>query len=165
MRERPRRTQKRHDPDKSLVGFVVGEVAYAVPIHAVREIVNPLAIVPLPKAPEFVPGVADYRGDVVPVVDMRTRLGLPRTTATRRTKWIVLDVGSRFVALVVDSVTEVFGTANVALRSAPPLGGGELARGISSVANHESRMVFVLDVTTLKSVTESLELAGGGSSA
>jgi purine-binding chemotaxis protein CheW len=160
MRERARRTQKRHDPDKSLVGFIVGEVAYAVPIHAVREIKNAETIVPLPKAPEFVLGVADYRGDVVPVVDMRLRLGLPAVSPTRRTKWIVLDVGGRFIALVVDSVTEVFGTANVALKSAPPLGGGELARGISSVANHESRLVFVLDVTTLKSATDSLEIAG-----
>jgi purine-binding chemotaxis protein CheW len=162
MRERPRRTLKRHDPDKSLVGFVVGEVSYAVPIHAVREIVNPLAIVPLPHAPEAVPGVSDYRGDVVPVVDMRLRLGLPQVTPTRRTKWIILDVGGRFVALVVDSVTEVFGTANVALRTAPPLGGGELTRGISSVANHESKMVFVLDIGTLKSATDSVELSRRG---
>ena len=149
---------RRHDADKSLVGFVVGDVAYAVPVHAVREIVNPLPVVPLPRAPAAVPGVSDYRGDVVPVVDMRVRLGLPVFAETRRTKWIILDVGGKFIALVVDSVTEVFGTANVALRTAPLLGGGELERGISSVASHGDKLVFVLDIATLRSVVDGVVL-------
>jgi len=149
---------RRHDADKSLVGFVVGDVSYAVPVHAVREIVNPLVVVPLPKAPVSVPGVSDYRGDVVPVVDMRIRLGLPTAADTRRTKWIILDIGGKFIALIVDSVTEVFGTQNVALRTAPLLGGGEKERGISQVASHGDKLVFVLDIATLKAVTDSVAI-------
>jgi purine-binding chemotaxis protein CheW len=137
---------------------VVGDVSYAVPVHAVREIVNPLLVVPLPRAPASVPGVSEYRGDVVPVVDMRVRLGLPASGDTRRTKWIILDIGGKYIALVVDSVTEVFGTANVALRTAPLLGGGELERGISQVATHGDKLVFVLDIATLKSVTDGVAL-------
>ena len=52
----------RHDPSKDLVGFLVGDVMYAVRIDVVREIVNPLAVIDLPRAPETVKGVADYRG-------------------------------------------------------------------------------------------------------
>jgi purine-binding chemotaxis protein CheW len=135
----------RHDPSKSLVGFVVGEVRYAVPIARVREICNPLSVVALPRAPHAVVGVADYRGDVVPVVDLRLRFGLPSAPATRRTKWIILELRERSLALVVDWVTEVFGTGGAELRPAPPLGGGDDVRGIAGVTNLGDELVFVLE--------------------
>ena len=73
----------RHDPSKNLVGFLVGDVMYAVRIEAVREIVNPLEVVALPRAPEAVRGVADYRGVVVPVIDLRERFALPPARMSR----------------------------------------------------------------------------------
>lgn len=145
----------RHDPSKDFVGFLVGDVRYAVRIGVVREIVNPLAIVDLPRAPEAVKGVADYRGEVVPVIDLRERFGLPPSGPSRKTKWIVLDVGSgtpaavttsaRYAALVVDAMTEVFGLGGAELRPAPPLGAGDGARGIEGVASLGETLVFVLD--------------------
>ena len=90
----------RHDPSRNLVGFLVGEVAYAVRIESVREIVNPLPIVDVPRPPESVVGVADYRGDVVVVIDMRVRFGLPPSPSTRKTKWIVLDLGGRYAGVL-----------------------------------------------------------------
>jgi len=136
----------RHDPSKSLVGFLVGDVSYAVPIALVREISNPLSAVPLPHAPPSVIGVTDYRGDVIPVIDIRMRFGLPTLPPTRRTKWIVVTVGGASVALVVDAVTDVFGTAGAELSPPPPLGGGEERRSIVGVTSYDGRMVFVLDV-------------------
>jgi purine-binding chemotaxis protein CheW len=149
----------RHD-SKSLVGFVVGDVHYAVPISKVGEITNPLDVVALPHAPMAVIGVADYRGDVVTVVDLRTRFGLAEVERTRRTKWIVVDVGNRFAALVVDAVTEVFGTGGAELRPAPVLGGGDDKRGIAGVTNHDGALVFVLDPGRLRELTEPLAAAG-----
>ncbi|MDP9001246.1 MAG: chemotaxis protein CheW [Myxococcota bacterium] len=179
----------RHDPSKNLVGFVVGDVEYAVAISRIREIANPLPLVALPHAPRSVVGVADYRGEVVAVVDLRARFGLPAAEATRRTKWLVVDVdgvgathdeGSlhvagagrapessqrpgampspsrRLVAMVVDAVTEVFGTAGAVLRPAPPLGGGEDVRGIAGVTTHDGGLVFVLDTTRLRDLAEAL---------
>jgi purine-binding chemotaxis protein CheW len=70
IEKRAPKHRHRHDPSKSLVGFVVGDVHYAVPIARVREIANALEIVPLPHAPREVVGVADYRGEVVPVIDL-----------------------------------------------------------------------------------------------
>jgi purine-binding chemotaxis protein CheW len=133
----------RHDPSKTLVGFSVGEVQYAVPIGRVKEIANPISIVPLPHAPPAIVGVADYRGEVVPVVDLRIRFGLPPSGVTRRTKWIVVLVAGRLVALVVDSVTEVFGTAETGLRPPPHVAGDDI-RGIEGVTTHEGQLVFVL---------------------
>jgi purine-binding chemotaxis protein CheW len=155
-----RMNRHRHDPSKSLVGFIVGDVEYAVAIARVKEISNPLAVVALPHPPPAVIGVADYRGDVVPVVDLRTRFGLPPVVATRRTKWIVVDVSGRVVAIVVDGVTEVFGTGGAELRAAPSLGGGDDVRGISGVASHGQGLVFVLDTSRLRDLTEPLVAAG-----
>ncbi len=159
----------RHDPSKDLVGFLVGDVMYAVRIDVVREIVNPLPVVELPRAPKTVKGVADYRGEVVPVIDLRERFALPPTPISRKTKWIVLDVGrdrltqtgpsstfgSRHAALVVDAVTEVFGLGGGEIRPAPPLGANDHVRGIDGVTTFNGRLVFVLDAHAFSAVAEA----------
>jgi purine-binding chemotaxis protein CheW len=139
----------RHDPSKSLVGFFVGSVSYAVPIACVREICRPLPTVPLPHAPPAVLGVAEYRGSVIVVIDMRVRFGLPALPATRKTKWVVISVEGVVAAIAVDAVTDVFGTAGAKLAAAPPPGAG--GRGhIVGVTTHDDHMVFVIDVGQLK---------------
>jgi purine-binding chemotaxis protein CheW len=148
----------RHDPSKTLVGFIVGGVHYAVAIAEVREICNPQPFVALPHAPPAVRGVTDYRGAVIPVIDLRVRFGLPPIGSSRRIKWIVVDVGGRSVALIVDETLGVFGTAGVGLRPAPPLGEGEDARGIEGVASHGDDMIFVLRLRTFQDLTAHLAL-------
>jgi purine-binding chemotaxis protein CheW len=150
----------RHDPSKSLVGCIVGDVHYAVPIARVKEIANALEIVPLPHVPSEIVGVADYRGEVVPVIDLRTRFGLPPADRTRKSKWIVVDVAGRPAALVVDSVTDVFGTGGADLRPTPMLGGGDDLRGITGVTNHGGALCFVLDTGRLRDLTEPLAAQG-----
>jgi purine-binding chemotaxis protein CheW len=160
IEKRANRRRHRHDPSKSLVGFIVGEVHYAVPIARVKEIANALEIVALPHAPREIVGVADYRGEVVPVVDLRTRFGLATADRTRKSKWIVVDVAGRPVALIVDAVTDVFGTGGADLRPTPLLGGGEDLRGIAGVTSHDGAMVFVLDTSRLRDLTEPLAAQG-----
>jgi len=149
----------RDDPSKSLVAFLVGEVTYALPIGDVREITKPLPMVELPHAPPAVVGVAEYRGEVIPVVDLRVRFDQPAAAPTRKTKWIVARVSTRTLALVVDAVTEVFGTAGRDLRPVPMLGSGDEARGIAGVTSREG-LVFVLDTSRLGELTEPLVAAG-----
>jgi purine-binding chemotaxis protein CheW len=148
--------KQRPDPRKSLVGFRIGTIEYAVPIHSVREIVAPLPITPLPHAPPAVAGVIDHRGEVIPIVDLRARLGLPRAELGPRGKWILLDVEGRRVGLAVDSVTEVFGTAGAELRPAPTVGHGDQERGIVAVAKNGGKMVFVLDVRNFEELTSPI---------
>ena len=141
--------KERPDPRKSLVGFVVGDVAYAVPIVHVQEIVAPLELTELPHSPDVVAGVADHRGQVIPIVDLRARFKLPKASDRRRVKWILVRVEERTFGLAVDRVTDVFGTGGVDIRPAPSLGGGEDSRGIVGVTSYEGILVFVLDVTRL----------------
>jgi len=136
----------------------VGDVEYAIGIDYVREIVNPLDIVSLPRAPAGVSGVADYRGEVVAVVDMRARFGLLPSPATRKTKWILVDLGDRAVALVVDAVTDVFGGPEI--KPAPALGGGDEARGLVGVTKHGGGLVFVLETRRFRDLTEELAREG-----
>lgn len=139
----------RPDPRKSLVGFVVGDVVYAVPIAEVQEIVAPLPLTELPHSPEAVAGVADHRGQVIPIIDLRARFRLPKLPDRRRAKWILVRVDDRTFGLAVDRVTDVFGTGGVEVRPPPSLGGGEDTRGIVGVTSYEGGLVFVLDVSRL----------------
>lgn len=149
-------SKQRPDPEKSLVGFSVGNVNYAVPIGCVREIINPVEVTRLPHAPAVVVGVADHRGEVVPVIDLRIRFGVNAVEDGRRIKWILVDVGGLTIGLVVDRVTEVFGTGGAGLRPAPSLGGGEDERGIVGVTSHEGIMVFVLDLGRFEAIAAGL---------
>ena len=150
--------RQRGDRTKNLVGFAVGGVRYAVDILKVREILNPLPLVELPHAPSVVVGVADHRGEVVPIVDLRRRFGLASAPATRRTKWIIVQSPQRAVGLIVDEVTDVFGAGAAEKREVPRLGEGDAARGIGAVFVHQSHMVFVIDVEVVVSVAEQIDI-------
>lgn len=156
----PTASKARPDPQKSLVGFAVGDVSYAVPIADVREIVNPLQLTELPHAPPAVVGVADHRGDVIPVVDLRVRFGLRPLADRQRSKWILVHVETRLIGLIVDRVLDVFGTSGAEIRPAPSLGGGEEARGILGVTSYDGMLTFVLDVSRFDELVRPMEQAG-----
>jgi purine-binding chemotaxis protein CheW len=158
MRSRSRALD-RSDGDKRLVGFVVGEVHYALDIDRVREIVNPAPTSAVPNMPPAVVGVADHRGDVVPIVDARRHFGLPRIPSTRATKWILLRAEDQLLGLVVDRVTEVFGST-APPREPPPAMGPARTRGVSYVATRDGELVFVLDTAKLAQVVAGVAAEG-----
>jgi purine-binding chemotaxis protein CheW len=143
---------------RSLVAFVVGDVRYAIDIAHVREIVTPLPLTLLPHTPGGLAGVADHRAEVVPIVDLRARFALPqRTEASKKIKWILVDVAKRTVGLIVDDVLDVLPVPVGDFRPAPELGGGEQARGIANVVTHEGELVFVLDLARFEKLAESFD--------
>ena len=146
------RSRRKNEPNKNFVGFFVGEVGYAFPIADVREIIHPLDVSPLPDAPETVLGVANVRGELVTVVDLRERFrkrDIPRGEMGSkdhldrdRSKWIVLHRQQHLVAAVVDRVTDVFGG------SADPYTAGERGMdrtGITGVLRVQGEIIFVVD--------------------
>lgn len=102
-----------------LCTFRVSGEDFAVDIMRVREIIPPAPLTPVPEAPSYVAGVFRLRGDVVPVVDLRRRLGLPPGESTRRAKYVVVKVAGRLLGLMVDEVCEVLRLAREELRPAP----------------------------------------------
>jgi purine-binding chemotaxis protein CheW len=134
---------------KDLVRVEVGGVSYALEVGCIREIVNPLPIVELPRERMFVLGVSDYREEVVPVVDLRRFFGLPPEEPSRQTKWLILDAGGRLVGVVVDAVLDVFSSAEQRERQVPVLDERHRERGIKSAYRHDERLVFLLDAARL----------------
>jgi purine-binding chemotaxis protein CheW len=153
-------SRTRSDPRKNLVGFLLGGVQYAVDIARVREIVNPLDVTALPHTPLEVAGVADHRGEVVPVIDLRVRFGLEPSPGGRTTKWILLNAGGEHsVGIIVDAVTEVFGAIE-GIRPTPEVGGNRELRGIAGVVTHNGKLTFVLDISRFVEIFEALAASG-----
>jgi purine-binding chemotaxis protein CheW len=138
---------------QSLVGFVVGRVNYAVVTQAVREITAPSPLTELPHLPQGVVGVFDHRGRVIPVIDLRLCFGVAVDETDRRAKWIVVEVGQRWVGLAVDRVTGVFQVEYGSMRPVPKLGPPVEPRNLLGVVTHAGALAFVLDIDAFHTYT------------
>ncbi len=134
---------------KDLIQVEVDAVLYAVEVARIREIVNPLPLIELPRERPFIVGVSDYREQVVAVVDLRRLFGLPAQKASRRTKWVILETAGMLVGIVVDAVLGVFSSAGTQERDVPVLDDRHRGRGITSAYRHHDRLVFLLDADRL----------------
>jgi purine-binding chemotaxis protein CheW len=134
---------------KDLVRVEIDGVMYALEVGRIREIVNPLPVIELPREHAFVLGVSDYRDEVVPVVDLRRFFGLPAAESNKRTKWIIVEAGGRLVGVVVDAVLDVFSSAENRQREVPVLDERHRDRGISTAYRHRGKLVFLLDAERL----------------
>ena len=132
---------------------------YALEVARIREIVNPLPVIELPRERPFILGVADYREQVVAVVDLRRLFGLPPQEVSRRTKWIILETSQMLVGVVVDAVLDVFSSAEDEQREVPVLDERHRSRGITSAYRHHERLVFLLDAERL--VEPAMEIHPG----
>ncbi len=146
-----------------LVAFGVGDGDYAVDIMRIKEIINPVAVTPMPKAPPFIEGVIELRGAILPIIDVRKRFDAPPTPATRATKYLIVsvDIGEQraIVGLVVDRVSEPLRVPKSDIKPAPRLSVAERAYFTGVVAHH-GKMLMVLDVDALLSSAEKLTLSG-----
>lgn len=138
----------------SLVGFRVAEGSFAVEVSVVREILAPAPLVAVPDSARIVMGVVEHRGQVVPIVDLRRRFGLPPLGASRRAKWMVVETSVGWIGLAVDEVTEVFRVDSTHERPAPRVGPSDVAQGFSRVYAYDGRLVMALD---LKALTKAIE--------
>lgn len=157
-RARARSSQERGAATKSYVRFVVGETHYAFEVEHVREIVHKGAVTLLPSLPDAVSGVADHRGEVVPIVDLRLRFGMqaiPTTGEGRPEKWILMTSSVGIVGFVVDRVIDVVGTNEAP--DHPPQIGGQMDRGIKGVIPSDEGLLFILDVERLAVVIKDAE--------
>lgn len=150
------------DDDEQVVIFQLADGEFGVPIDSVQEIVRiPETLTHVPKAPDFVEGVINLRGSVLPIIDQRKRLDLPAIERSDRQRIMVFLLAGVRTGFIVDAVTEVLKIPHRAIESSPRLS-GEQARLLGRVANLEKqgRMVQLIDPAQLVAERDQAELAG-----
>ena len=132
-----------------LVSFCLEKEEFAVDIHQVQEINRMLEITKVPKSPEFVEGVINLRGKVIPVINLRKRFGLPFKQVDKQSRIVVVEIESKTVGLVVDSVSEVLRLPSEVVDPTPPIVTGVEAEYLSGVGRLENRLIILLDLNRL----------------
>ena len=139
--------------DGQYLSFTLNGEDYGVDILKVQEIKGWEEVRPLPDTPEYVKGVLDFRGTIVPVIDLRKRFNLGRADFVPTTVTIVVSVeaddATSIVGVVVDSVSDVLDVAQKDIRKAPNLGTKIKTRYLQGVVNIADRMVVLLDLDEL----------------
>ncbi|MEI6209435.1 MAG: chemotaxis protein CheW [Desulfuromonadales bacterium] len=149
------------DDDEQVVVFRLDKEEFGVPIDSVQEIVRvPEELTHVPKAPAFVEGVINLRGSVLPVIDLRLRLGMPTVERTDRQRVMVFLISGMRTGFIVDSVAEVLKIHKSAIEPAPHLS-SEQARLLARMANLEKqkRMVQLIEPAHLIDGSDMAQLA------
>lgn len=150
--------EEEDSPPKYLT-FPVGAETYGLHISYVREIIKIQAITPLPDVPEYVRGVINLRGRVIPVVDVRLRFRLPPRPYDERTCIVVVTVGEWSVGLVVDTVSEVSAIPNEDVEPAPSFVTHEGEHYLSGIGKTGGQVRLLLDVARFLDRTTTRSLA------
>lgn len=137
------------------LSFSLGSEEYAVDILKVQEIRGYDAVTTIVNAPEFIKGVINLRGTIVPVVDMRIKFALGEVTYNEFTVVIVLNLqGGRVVGMVVDGVSEVMTLPPADIRPVPPMGSVVSTEYLTGLAAVGERMIILIDIEKLMTSPE-----------
>lgn len=145
---------RRDDDLLQLVTFSIGSEEFGVDILKVIEIIRTMEITKVPKAPAFVEGVINLRGQVIPIIDLRRRFGLADKAGDSDTRIIVIEINGMSVGFVVDSVSEVLRIPATTVEPAPPVVAGMDSDYISGVGKLEDRLLILLDLDKLLSADD-----------
>ncbi len=141
-----------------MVVFHLAAETYALRLHEVREIIMVGNITPVPRAPAFIEGVLNLRGEVMPVIDLRDRFGLPRQPVTNVSRIIITPIGGVGTGLIVDAVDEVKSIDPKRLEDPPRVSAVGANAFIQKVARVEAGVIFLLDVQCLLTEVEGQQL-------
>jgi purine-binding chemotaxis protein CheW len=143
--------------------FKLGDELFALNVSQVREVLDLTTITKVPRAPEFMRGVINVRGSVVPVVDMRTKFGLERVSDTQDTRTIVLDLSmdgeTTVIGALADSVHEVVELDPGQIEAPPKIGMRWKSEFIKGIGKRNETFIIILDIDRVFSA-EEMELVG-----
>jgi purine-binding chemotaxis protein CheW len=137
------------------ISFAIGDDQYGVDIMAVREIKGWSEITHLPKQPEYVRGVLNLRGVIVPIIDLRCRFGQGVTEATPLHIVIIVQVGSRPVGLLADRVLDIVSFEPAQVQPVPRIAQASRVDFLSGLVTVDGAMIALIDLNNLLSVTLS----------
>lgn len=138
-----------------VVSFRIGEEEYGVDIMAVQEIILVGCITQVPEVPEHVLGVINLRGNVIPIMNLRRRFGMPDQAADESTRIVVMNLGGRTVGAVVDGVDEVLRLSHDEISPTPATLGGAGKDYVLGLARRKERLLILLDMARLLSGGDS----------
>lgn len=141
-----------------LVSFKIGEEEFGVDILKVQEINRMLEITQVPNSPEFVEGIINLRGKVIPVIDLRIKLNMVKKEYDSNTRVVVVEVNNRVVGFIVDEVSEVLRIPKSITEPPPALVSGISSEFITAVGKLENRLLILLDLEKILSVEEKTQL-------
>ncbi|MFP4159579.1 MAG: chemotaxis protein CheW [Desulfobacterales bacterium] len=163
-------TKNTEQQDESLAGlagkyltFLLGDESYGIEILKVQEIIGMQTITRIPRTPEYVKGVINLRGKVIPVIDLRLRFGMEAAEVSRKTCIIVVQVSkadaSVTMGIVVDEVSEVLEISSGEIEPAPGFGTSVETSFILGMAKTENSVKILLDIDRIMSEEEMDALA------
>ncbi len=137
-----------------LVSFKIGSEEFGIDILRVQEINRMLKVTKVPNSPEYVDGVVNLRGRIIPVVDLRSRMLMPRKEYDKSTRIIVVELNSNTIGFVVDEVNEVLRIPKSITEEPPSMVSGINTDFITAVGKLEDRILILLDLEKLVDVSE-----------
>ena len=137
------------DASRELLTFTLGREEYGIDILKVQEIRGYDAVTTIANAPEFIKGVINLRGIIVPIVDMRIKFKMPKVTYDETTVVIILNVAKRVVGMVVDGVSDVTELKAEQIRPAPEFGGSLDTQYLQGLGTIDDRMLILVDIEKL----------------
>jgi purine-binding chemotaxis protein CheW len=146
-------TQDAHGSVEALA-FTLGSEEYGINILKVQEIRGYDAVTQIANAPDFIKGVVNLRGIIVPIVDMRIKFNLGTPTYDQFTVVIVLNIGERVIGMVVDSVSDVITLNPGQIKPAPDMGSALKTDHLIGLGTIDERMVILVDIDRLMSSEE-----------
>lgn len=136
-----------------LIAFSISEQLYGVEITTVREIRAWNGATPLPNTREYVVGVINLRGTIVPIFDLRARFGEGATSPTKNHVVVVMSLGEKWVGILVDAVSDILTVARKEVHPVPEGNSGDTEL-LSGILTHESQMVGLIDLDAVVGQTE-----------
>ena len=138
-----------------LIVFKLGREEYGMDILRVQEIKRMMGITRVPSTPSFIRGVINLRGSVLPVIDLRTRLGLAENDLTEAARIIVVLVNDGIVGFIVDEVVEVTTINTQDVEAAQTLSSGLSADFITGIAKADNRLYIMLNPDAIVNIAQS----------
>lgn len=158
--ERRSSSNKKDENDEVLqwVTFKLENETYGINVMQVQEVLRYSEIAPVPGAPLYVLGIINLRGNVVTVIDTRSRFGLESSDITDNTRVVVIESEKQVIGILVDSVAEVVYLKASEIDEAPNVGNDESAQFIQGVSNRDGELLILVDLDQLLSDDEWDEL-------
>jgi purine-binding chemotaxis protein CheW len=141
------------------VTFILMDEIYGINVMQVQEVLRITEIAPVPGAPPYVLGIINLRGNVVTVIDTRTRFGLPIKEVDDASRIIVIESEKQVVGILVDAVAEVVELRETEIDAAPNVGTEESSRYIQGVATQEDSLLILVDLNKLLTDEEWQEIS------